>query len=670
VSARLKLYTTFHLNLAYSSIEEEQRPEVVRRCYWPLLRLARELDLPLGIEAPAYTLEAAAKADPAWLAELRALTTTGRCEFIGAGYAQVIAPLVPSEVNAANLALGQERCEELLGFRPTVGLVNEQAYSAGLPGLYRDAGFEAVVMEWDNPASTHAEWDREWRYLPQIALGQHGEEITLLWNKSLAFQKIQRYVHGEIELSEYLDYLVGHVANDKTRAFNLYGNDVEIFDFRPGRFATEASLEDGVEWERIGSLMRALLADERFEFVTPSDVLDLMDAPGAGNRLHLESAEQPVPVKKQGKYNLTRWAVTPRDDLYANTQCWRAYECLRDADNTSPEQWKELCYLWSSDFRTHITEKRWAAYRERLDVFVGSLERAGDEGADAEAIAANPSVAARSSTTEREGRFLLVDNEHVHLSLNTRRGLTIHALTFKALSDVPLIGTLEHGYYEDIALAADYYSGHFIFEPPGSAKVTDLQPAEPEIIWDDCSVEIAATIQTPIGPLRKRIIVAETEPSIEIVYEFDWGPVPLGSFRLGHVTLLPKAFERDTLFYATQNGGYELERFDLAGSRVDQGAPVSTLITASGGVGVTNGIVEIGDAHKSIRVEVDKTAAALIGLMSFREVDDSYFCRLAFSAMELDETGRMASQMTLPTVARVRLRGGPIRLNSNEAYSC
>ena len=28
--------------------------------------------------------------------------------------------------------------------------------------------------------------------------------------------------------------------------------------------------------------------------------------------------------------------------------------------------WKELCYLWSSDFRTHITEKRWTAFCARL----------------------------------------------------------------------------------------------------------------------------------------------------------------------------------------------------------------------------------------------------------------------------------------------------------------
>ncbi|MGQ9812633.1 MAG: hypothetical protein ACUVQ2_04420 [Dissulfurimicrobium sp.] len=37
----------------------------------------------------------------------------------------------------------------------------------------------------------------------------------------------------------------------------------------------------------------------------------------------LKSAEQPVPVKKQAKYNLIRWALTGRDDFGLNTSCWQ-----------------------------------------------------------------------------------------------------------------------------------------------------------------------------------------------------------------------------------------------------------------------------------------------------------------------------------------------------------
>ncbi len=186
-SGCLSLYSIFHLNLAYSSIEEELRPEVIRRCYWPLLELTRRLQIPCGIEASGYTLEAIAALDPSWIDELRDLTALGSCEFVGSGFAQLIGPLVPEEVNRVNQRLGREVYERLLGFAPRLALVNEQAYSASMVSVYRQAGYEAILMEWDNPASEHPEWDPNWRYLPQLACGPGGEEIGLIWNTCTAF---------------------------------------------------------------------------------------------------------------------------------------------------------------------------------------------------------------------------------------------------------------------------------------------------------------------------------------------------------------------------------------------------------------------------------------------------------------------------------------------------
>ena len=652
----LKLYTAFHLNLAYSSIEEERRAEVVERCYRPLLRLARDLGLPLGIEAPAYTLEAAAAVDPWWLDELRTLVTTGPCEFIGSGYVQLIGPLVPAEVNAANLRFGNAAYERMLGFRPDIALVNEQAYSAGLVAHYVDAGYRAIVMEWDNPASMRPEWPAEWRYLPQVACGQHGERIPLLWNKSLAFQKFQRYAHGEIDLGEYLGYLGSHVSG-APRAFPLYGGDIEVFDFRPGRYRTEADLTDGVEWQRIGRLLETLLADDRFEFVSPSAVLDMLELPDAGNRVHLESAEQAIPVKKQGKYNLTRWAVTARDDLGVNTECWRAYERLRADQAASDESWRELCYLWSSDFRTHITEKRWAAYRQRLSAFGRAL-------GIAELVVQPTPISVRDRDGEArnaarvDGRFLTVQTDAVTLVLNTRRGLAIESLSFPGISDRPLVGTLSHGYYDDISLGADFYTGHLVLEPPGAPKVTDLERVEPAVHRTAVGVEVSAEVATDLGLVRKRLRVVEGEPAVELTYEFNWDHLPAASFRLGYVTLLPDAFDRDTLYYSCHNGGMTAERFDLAGALIDHGRPVSSLVSATGGLGATGGVVEIGDARHAVHVEVDKACSAVIGLLTYREVWGTFFCRLAFSALELDETSRFGEQAQAPALARFTIRGG------------
>ncbi len=645
----LSLYTVFHLNLAYSSIEEEQRPEVIARCYRPLLRVAREHRLPFGIEAPAYTLQAAAAIDKSFVEELGDLVRSGLCELLGSGYAQLIGPLAPAELNAWNLKLGQDAYERLVGRRPTVALVNEQAYSAGLVPLYLEAGFSSLVMEWDNPAHEHPEWKREWRYLPQLALGPGGERIALLWNKSIAFQKVQRYAHGELEREELLAYLESHLSPEP-RAFPLYGNDAEIFDFRPGRFHTEPALREP-EWKRLEELFCGLQADPRFRFVKPSEVLSLLGAPGAGHPLRLESSAQPVPVKKQGKYNLTRWAVTGRDDIGINTACYRIFESLKANPSASAADWQELCYLWSSDFRTHITERRWAAYRERLDAALA-------------AIAPPPRPArpqrprAKLPEARREGRYLIVEGRQVLLRLNCRRGLAVDALRFGGPAEPAVVGTLAHGYYDDIALGADYYTGHLVLEAPGRPKITDLEPTEPQVDEEDGGLVIRGSIPTPLGPVHKVWRLFPEEPRLELAYELAWTELPHGSLRLGHVTLLPQAFERASLFYRTRNGGRADETFALAGRAVEHGAHATFLVSASQGLGITSGRVDLGDARRGVRVEVDKEAAAAIGLVTYREVDASFFCRLSLSVREMDETCRPGAGPRQPL--RVKLALTPL----------
>ncbi|HOV79635.1 MAG TPA: glycoside hydrolase family 57 [Bacillota bacterium] len=656
MNGKLLLYSIFHLNLAFSSVEESQRAEIVKRCYWPLLRLAGEYRLPFGIELPAYTLEAIYNIDPSWVEELRRLVTEGPCEFIGSGYAQLIGPLVPAEVNAANLRIGNAVYLRLLGIRPGIALINEQAYSAGLIRHYLEAGYRAIIMEWDNPASYHPEWDRQWRYLPQVACNQHGDGIPLIWSKSIAFQKFQRYAHGEMELDEYMDYLAGHLAA-APRAFPLYANDVEIFDFRPGRYHTEPPIENS-EWERIRLLFERLLDDGRFQFVSPGQLLELLNEPGGGNRLHLESPEQPVPVKKQGKYNVTRWAVTGRDDLYINTACWRIYERLKEDPLASEDDWRELCYLWSSDFRTHITEARWRGYRNRLEAFerrTGSMK--GRETERKPEIL--PGRSSKAPVIERQGRYLIIETETARVRLNCRRGLAIDGLWLGSLPGPPLCATLPHGYYDDISLGSDWYTGHVVLETVGRPKITDLNHVEPVVeVLGSGDVVVEGAVPTPLGAVTKRVDISATLPVLSLNFLFDWETVPMGSFRLGNITLNPEAFDSNTLYYRTRNGGREDETFLLSGRSVDHGTAVSFLVSARCGLGVTSGWVEMGDARKSVRVEIDKTSAALIGLMSYREIGESFYCRLAFSAGEMDETRRISESNAFKMECRLRISGG------------
>jgi len=657
---RLRLFAFFHLNLAYSSIEEDQRSEVVQHCYWPLLRLVRTLELPVGIEASAYTLECIRTIDPGWATEFATLCSKGLCELIGSGYVQLIGPLVPPEVNAANLRLGNEAYERLLGIRPSIALVNEQAYSAGLVQHYLDAGFRAIIMEWDNPSRYHPEWSPEFRYLPQIACGQHGEEIPLIWNKSIAFQKFQRLAHGEMELEEYLPYLYGHLS-ESPRMFPVYGNDIEIFDFRPGRYRTEPTLLEIGEWERISRLCDAILKDDRFEFILPSATLDWMEAPGAGNRLHLESAEDPVPVKKQEKYNITRWAVTGRNDLGINSRCRRLYDALINKDKersgTDNQSWRELCYLWSSDFRTHITDQRWAAYLKRLDAF----ERRLDIGKTTATSGSSRIMEAQLPAgfrSRREGRFLKLENDLMQVVLNCRRGLAIDSLVVKKISDKSLLGTLPHGYYQDIALGADYYSGHLMLETPGQPKITDLSAVEPRIgcaqEGDSDSVIVEGEVATPLGMIRKRIRVS-AEGQVGIEYKLEWEEMPPGALRLAHVTLNPEAFHPEHLYFESHNGGFLSERFSVGAKRIEHGRSVSFLVSAGSAMGMTGGEFSLGDEERTVKAQTHPDQACVVAQVTFIPVAGSFFYRVSFSAAELDETCHNRPRVDFPRTLAFRI---------------
>ncbi len=615
----LELFAVFHLNLAFSSIEEEQRGEVIRRCYWPLLDLAASHG-PLGVELTGYTLEEIVRLDPEWCGRLKALIVRGAVELIGSGYAQLIGPLAPWRVSEANLRLGNETYRSVLGVRPSLALVNEQAYSAGLVPLYCDAGYRAILMDWDNPGAQHPEWPEETRYRPQRALGADGRSIGLLWTSTVAFQKLQRLAHGDITLAQYVEY-VRTRRGSGDRVLCIYANDAEIFDFRPGRYRTEERLSSESEWKSLARAFESLGREPGMRLVAPSA---LLGRPSAGGPLRLETAACPVPVKKQRKYNLARWAVTGRDDLGINAACERIYRAL-PADAPRAD-WKELCYLWSSDFRTHVTAKRWAAYCERLRA---AEQRLGSAPPSSVAVTPGMSVA---------NRYCEIETPSLSARLDRRRGLAIACLRFAGHASAA-VGGLPHGHFDDIALQADWYTGDCVFEAPGEHKVTDLEWCEARLATDGRGDRlVSARIETPRGPIEKILRFHAAAPRIDFDLRFDWNDWGRGSLRLGHVTLLPDAFRWDRLSLTTHNGGKDCETFALAGAAVDHGAPVSFLVSSAHGLGMTEGWAEIGDDDTRIRVEIDRGTAPLLGLLTHRVSGGSLFCQLVLSALELDDT--------------------------------
>ncbi len=637
-------YTVFHLNLAFSSIEEEERQIVIDRCYWPLLKLAQD-GFPIGIEATSHTLLEIDKREPNWTAALRRLISEGSVEFIGSGYTQMIAPLVPAEVTEANLMLGMSDYQETLGVRPQIALINEQAYSPGILPLYKAAGFEAVMMDWSEPSSHNNNWSKSYAHRPQTITGANGSQMPVIWSDAMSFQKFQRYAHSEIGADEYFEFL-GLQLEQGAQAFPLYTSDAEVFDYRPGRFGSEAGIGAVSEYERIALLLKAFQGTDAVKLGTPRDALAFLadDA----TPIQLETAQAPIPVKKQRKYNILRWAVTGRADLTLNTNCWRLYESMLAAGELKTGQWRTLCELWASDYRTHITEKRWS-------VLIGTLEK--NFPSSSGLAAANTKYASHLPAdvkVERVGRFLVVETPQFHLALNCGRGLSIQSFGpgtyIPAQAGAPakngFIGTLAHGFFDDIEFGADFYSGHFVGEPATSPKITDLTKCEPVISFvpETGLVHITADIETTLGMIQKTIEFELNSHRITVSYQGISFPLANGTFRCGHITLNPQAFDPESLYFQAKNGGHTPDWHALWDRTtvisLDHGAPVSRLVSASTGLGLTDGVLEFGDAANYIKLSMDRIDAAGIGLITAKPVSDSFFVRAAITLGESDETVR------------------------------
>ena len=621
------VYTVWHLNLSFSSLETTQRTEVINKCYWPILKMAEREGLKFGLEATASTLEMILDLDPLWIETLKKLIALGKVEFIGSGWSQVIGPLVPSLVTQRNIQLGSAAYKLLIGVNPSIYLLNEQVWAPGLIDIYANEGVRALVMEWENPFSANPYWDRELRLQPQVGRGIN-QSMPIIWNHSIAFQKLQKMAHGDISLDEWMEWFTHEMQSAEEIGICIYGGDAETFDFRANRFETEGTTDSG-EWLRIEAAFEIAMA-QGFRFILPSDFLKRYNYEDMLS-LNLSNAAMPLPTKKQAKYNPLRWAVGGRDAFRANTTCEKILCLLKDnSDQVTDQDWRTLLDLWGSDFRTHITESRWDSWvntsKELLQKFDNVV---GFEKIELE----NDFI-----VYESDG-YLTVSNKELRCVLNLRRGLAIDSLFFLKISEEPLIGTIRHGELHHIEWNADFYSGEFVVDLPGKHKITDLERVAPVVANNETGLAITAIIQTKLGPINKSIIFSGRDtPKLTMKYHLDWETIPPCTMRFGDIVLIPASFERSSLFVETHNGGEQRDRFELDSIEVDHGRYWSPLISARNCLGVTEGELVIGDRHKAIQVNINRGLSSTPALMTNASVMESYFTRIQFTARELDDT--------------------------------
>ena len=203
-----KGYLFFHLNLAFSSIEEEAWSDVIQTCYHPLLDLVEKTGIPVGIELTGWTLKQINRIDIEWVEKLKRLLKSKSCELIGSGYCQIIGPLVPYNVNVWNQKIGLDVYKEILNCRPRIALVNEMAYSSSLVDLYSQFGYEGFIMDRDNIKLALSSDKSSPPKIPTHAIGNDRNIMPILWSDSILFQKLQHFAHGDISTNDYLLYII------------------------------------------------------------------------------------------------------------------------------------------------------------------------------------------------------------------------------------------------------------------------------------------------------------------------------------------------------------------------------------------------------------------------------------------------------------------------------
>lgn len=339
-----------------------------------MLDLLDDFNVKFGFEFPASTLEIINNIDTDFIDSLKRKWKKGKCEVIGSGYSQSIFPLIPAKVNYMNLVLGNRSYQKLLGSVPKTAYVNEQAFSSGIVELYVQAGFENIIMDWDN-ARKFKNFPNEYVYAPKSLVGADGSKINLIWNSTISFQKFQRYSQGTLTLENYLKYLFTHLSNEEDHSFLLYAYDLEIFDYMPGHGDLHEHKDESTDFERIRGLFEFFEEDERVEIITPGEIVEKFPPT---NQIQLGTAEYPIPCKKQYKYNVTRWAVCGRENSRINGQCYEIFQKLQniiflnELVSSSIRKveidkiWLNLINLWSSDFRTHTTDKKYTKFRNHI----------------------------------------------------------------------------------------------------------------------------------------------------------------------------------------------------------------------------------------------------------------------------------------------------------------
>lgn len=622
-----KSFILFHLNLGFSSIPKKDFKKVIKQCYWSIESLI-EKSIPVCIESSGRTLELIKEQDPSFLKFLKNNIRDKKIEFIGSGYVQMIQPLSPHHINQLNQLEGRKVYKKILAISPKTALVNEMVFSKSMIELYKSSGYQTIIIDLDN-ASKALGIQKSNLYHKSYLQDDYGNTIQVAWSDSRLFQSFQRYIHGDISYERYKTRLSKHLKASPPYT-PIYTNDAEVFNYRPGRFNTESeSRED--EWKKIVELALRLQF-EQFKFYFLEELFCLKNVQNSDNLvIYNPKFSHLVSVKKQSKYNISRWSVTGKVDQLLNTQC---YELSLDSNykKYNIARKRELLRLWGSDLRTHIVPSKLKEELKLLSKFsVGKSLTAENQKL------LKPSIGKLSKISQTpftiSDHHLFYDGQDIHASIILNKGLAIKGLRF--LNQKEAIISYDNDFFDDIDYGSDFFSGSTLIEVPSEkSRYTDYKyPEKIAFYQDGISYSIKSVIDLNIAKLTK-VLSFENNQNISFKYYFQSAKKIDSIIRLGN--LIFRRHSRDNFRVSSTLGGIRKES-NLLTDTFDHSKRTSIIVSSSSGMPATDGEIFISSNDYAIKISLDHSKSFCLPMILNEKVGNKYFTRLIFSLSEVDD---------------------------------
>ena len=149
-------------------------------------------------------------------------------------------------------------------------------------------------------------------------------------------------------------------------------------------------------------------------------------------------------------------------------------------------------------------------------------------------------------------RFTELKTPNQTLKLDLKKGLTLREWSVNGSS---LLGTIPHGSFEDISLAADYYSCHSVIEPQGEHKITDLENIEPWIDDNhDDFIYVGMQLKKPNYLFEKRYSINRNINEFSVEQTIETFDRSKSLIRSSHFTILPGLWDQSSFYYKTNLG--------------------------------------------------------------------------------------------------------------------